>query len=76
MQCQKKLKPSRDTALLQSRRHTCFAGEREGERDGMGWVRLLGELDPDPGSESVSTKKALGMCKIVQKFYPISLTNP
>jgi hypothetical protein len=60
MQCHKKLKPSRETAALQSEgigTGTCFAGEREGERDGMGWVRLLGELDPDPGSESVPTNK-------------------
>jgi hypothetical protein len=53
MQCQKKPQQSRDTAPL----HTCFAGEREGERAGMGWVRLLGELDPDPGCESVPTNK-------------------
>jgi hypothetical protein len=58
MQCQRKLKPSRETAALQSEGlGTCFAGEREGERDGMGWVRLLGELDPDPGSESVPANK-------------------
>jgi hypothetical protein len=31
---------------------TCFAGDREGESEGRGWVRLLGELDPEPGRES------------------------
>ncbi len=83
MQCQKKLKPSRDTAPLQSKRHTCFAGEREGERDGMGWVRLLGELDPDPGSESVPTNKK-GYQESAESFsnfttfliYPKSLKTP
>jgi hypothetical protein len=35
---------------------TCFAGERLGESDGRGWVRLLGELEPDPGRESKMNK--------------------